>query len=92
MVSASSIEDALRLARTETPDILISDIGLPDGSGLTLPAAIGKECGHPVPGIALSGFGGKEDIDFSSQAGFTRHLIKPVDIQTLIEAIHEAVP
>ncbi len=92
VVSASCLAGALELARREPLDILISDIGLPDGSGLSLPKAVNKVCGHPIPGIALSGFGRDEDISLSSQAGFARHLVKPVEVQTLIEAIQETVP
>jgi PAS domain S-box-containing protein len=58
-------------------DILISDLGLPDGSGHDLMRDLGK-C-HGMPGIALSGFGMKEDVAASLAAGFARHMTKPVD-------------
>jgi PAS domain S-box-containing protein len=64
-------------------DLLISDIELPDGSGLELMRAVAG-C---VPGIAMTGFGTEEDIRLSREAGFATHLTKPIDLDTLDEAI-----
>jgi CheY-like chemotaxis protein len=69
----------------------ISDIGLPDGSGLDIMrhfrhrAAGGGDVGErpPVRGIALSGFGMEEDIRRSREAGFEHHLTKPVTFDRL---------
>lgn len=61
--------------------MLISDIGLPDGSGLELMDEIQKT--RRFPGIAISGFGSEEDIRASKAAGFSEHLTKPVTFQTL---------
>ena len=63
-------------------EILISDIGLLDGSGLEL-MGLAKARHNRLRGIALSGFGMEEDIHRSSQAGFDFHLTKPVDLQAL---------
>ena len=68
-------------------DLLISDLGLPDGSGHELMRDFGK-C-HNIPGIALSGFGMKEDVAESLAAGFVRHMTKPVDWQELRSAIEK---
>ena len=68
-------------------DILISDLGLPDGSGHDLMRELASR--HPIPGIALSGYGMKDDIDDSIAAGFARHLTKPVDWQELRSAIQK---
>ena len=70
-------------------DVLVSDIGLPDGSGhdvvkfaqLSQPSLRGA--------IALSGFGNEEDVQKSVNAGFVRHLTKPVRLRELQEAIEE---
>lgn len=62
-------------------DILISDLGLPDGSGHDLMRHLKRD--HPIPGIALSGYGMDEDIQNSIAAGFCRHMTKPVDWQEL---------
>jgi len=84
-IVAGTVRRALDLAATEEFDVLISDICLPDGSGLDLMNAL-RERGE-VKGIALSGFGMEEDIRRSRAAGFREHLIKPVSIRRLEEAI-----
>jgi PAS domain S-box-containing protein len=79
--SASTVESAMREARAQTFDLLISDIGLPDGSGLDLIRKLLAE--RPIKGIALSGYGMEEDIQRSREAGFEEHLTKPINLQKL---------
>jgi signal transduction histidine kinase/CheY-like chemotaxis protein len=82
-----TVADALRAAAAETFDVVVSDIGLPDGSGLDLMRQIAKP---PALGaIALSGFGMEDDHRRSLAAGFNRHLTKPVDIRHVESAIEE---
>jgi CheY-like chemotaxis protein len=66
------------LARAE---LLISDIGLPDGDGWELMMRFKARGGEA--GIAISGFGQEEDIKRSQRAGFARHLVKPINIEVL---------
>jgi CheY-like chemotaxis protein len=68
-------------------DLLISDIELPDGSGLDLMREV-RTLQH-TPGIAMSGFGSEEDLQFSRDAGFAAHLTKPIDIARLEAAMQE---
>jgi len=68
-------------------DIVISDVGLPDISGHELMTELRSR--YQVPGIALSGYGMDEDIQRSREAGFERHLTKPVNLQLLQDAILE---
>jgi signal transduction histidine kinase/CheY-like chemotaxis protein len=68
-------------------DILISDLGLPDGSGHDLMRNLTRH--HRIPGIALSGYGMDDDIQNSIAAGFSRHMTKPVDWQELQVAIQK---
>jgi PAS domain S-box-containing protein len=68
-------------------NILISDLGLPDGSGHELMRDLASR--HAMPGIALSGYGMKDDILDSMAAGFSRHITKPVDWQELKLAIQK---
>jgi signal transduction histidine kinase len=68
-------------------DLIISDLGLPDGTGLDLMRELAS---HGLRGIALSGYGMDEDIQRSREAGFTYHLTKPVTLQMLQEAILQA--
>jgi PAS domain S-box-containing protein len=79
--TAGSLEEARALSRHEKFDLLISDIGLPDGSGFELM----KELRHQknLKGIALTGYGMEHDIADSLAAGFTTHLTKPIRIQSL---------
>jgi PAS domain S-box-containing protein len=81
---ADSMQAALRVA-TEGFDVLVSDIGLPDGSGVDLLRKLREE--RSVAAVALSGYGTKSDVARSRDAGFQRHLTKPVDPEELIDAI-----
>ena len=86
--AASGFHDAIHLAGSEGPfDLLISDIGLPDGSGLDLMARLRHECNSSLTGIALSGYGTEDDLKKSREVGFATHLIKPIDFATLEDAI-----
>lgn len=78
---AHSVQSALELAATEHFDVIVSDIGLPDGTGTELMRKL--TAAGPVFGIALSGFGMEEDIRRSHDSGFNHHLIKPVDLNKL---------
>jgi CheY-like chemotaxis protein len=85
---ADSVEQALCLA--DQADVLISDIALPDGTGHELMRQISAR--RPIPGIALSGYSTSEDLRRSTDAGFERHLVKPVDPQLLLDAIEQLHP
>lgn len=88
VMRASNIESALRMAASQPFDLLVSDLGLPDGSGLDLMRQIRDKYGWV--GIAVSGYGTAEDVELSRQAGFLEHLIKPVHPARLKEAIARA--
>jgi CheY-like chemotaxis protein len=87
--TANTFAAALELAGSEDFDLIISDIGLPDGSGLELMRQIRDR--YAARGIALSGYGMEEDIRKSREAGFNAHLTKPVDFQKLQVAIEEVL-
>jgi CheY-like chemotaxis protein len=70
-------------------DLVVSDLGLPDGTGLELMQELNTRYG--VRGIALSGYGMEEDVRRSLDAGFERHLTKPVNMQALHTAIRETL-
>jgi CheY-like chemotaxis protein len=69
-------------------DLVVSDLGLPDGHGHDLMRELKSRYG--LSGIALSGYGMEEDVRQSREAGFDRHLTKPVGIQALEAAIRES--
>jgi PAS domain S-box-containing protein len=83
--TADSVAAALRTVEGGRFDVVISDIGLPDGSGLDLMRQLHARTS--VRGIALSGFGMEEDQRRSLEAGFSEHLTKPIDLQQLEQAL-----
>jgi signal transduction histidine kinase/ActR/RegA family two-component response regulator len=68
-------------------DLVLSDIGLPDGSGHDLMAELSRRFG--LRGIALTGYGMEEDVERSREVGFARHLTKPVSLEQLESAIRQ---
>lgn len=85
--AAASAKEALKLARENDFDLVISDIGLPDESGLNLMEKLRDKFG--LKGIGLSGYGMAEDVAKGRKAGFVRHLTKPIRFDRLTEAIAE---
>jgi len=88
---AGSVGEALAAAAAAAGrfDLVLSDLGLPDGSGQDLMRELVRL--HGLKGIALSGYGMEEDIRRSREAGFARHLTKPVNRQALEAAIRQVV-
>jgi len=89
VVHAENVTTAIAYWQSQPFDLLISDLGLPDGSGLDLMRQI-REITPGIPGICMSGFGMESDVRASREAGFFEHLIKPVDMQRLQAAIRRA--
>jgi signal transduction histidine kinase len=85
--TAASVAQALEVAASYEFDLLVSDIGLPDGRGTELLATLRTMRGGPLPAIAMSGFGMDEDLAQSREAGFSEHLTKPVEFDSLQRAI-----
>ncbi|MEY2408779.1 MAG: hypothetical protein QOF48_1449 [Verrucomicrobiota bacterium] len=93
VITASSVEEALARASEGGIDLLISDIGLPDGNGFDLMATLRQT--HQIKGIALTGYGMEQDIARSRAVGFMAHLTKPVRVQSLenaLAAVADAFP
>lgn len=83
---AGSLKEAWERLQAGSYDLLVSDIGLPDGSGHELMRACARD--YPrMKGIALTGYGMEQDIDISRDSGFTAHLTKPVHVQALESAL-----
>ena len=83
--AVASARQALALAATHQFDLVVSDIGLPDHSGLELMAELRDRFG--LKGIGLSGYGMEEDIARSRAAGFLYHLVKPIRFDRLEQLI-----
>ncbi|MDB6151706.1 MAG: multi-sensor hybrid histidine kinase [Chthoniobacteraceae bacterium] len=86
--STRSVATALEAAEQFNFDVLVSDMGLPDGTGNDIITSLTIK--RPVFGIALTGYGMESDIQQSSAAGFAHHLIKPADLKQLDELIQSA--
>jgi CheY-like chemotaxis protein len=82
---ASTFSTAMEAVEGDNFDLLISDLGLPDGNGRELMRQAQKK--HSIRGIALSGYGMESDVKASLEAGFAEHLTKPVNIVQLQESI-----
>ena len=90
VLTASTVRDALLLAGNHTFDAVISDIGLPDGSGIDLMRQLTQK--HGLRGIALSGYGMPQDRVMTQQAGFLAHLVKPINFEQLRDALKRITP
>jgi PAS domain S-box-containing protein len=83
--TAHSVTAALELASATPFDLLVSDIGLPDATGYELMHQLKARYG--LKGIAMTGYGMEEDLKKGREAGFSEHLVKPIDVARLQEAI-----
>jgi PAS domain S-box-containing protein len=87
---ASSVEQALRLFRSGSPDLLISDIGLPELDGYDLMRLVRAEPGsgaHTMPAIAVTAYARPEDRMRALRAGYQTHIAKPVEPAELLAAV-----
>ena len=89
--TAGDVATALELAGQHAFDLLLSDLGLPDGSGHDLMRQL-RQRGHKFPGIALSGYGQEEDIQRSREAGFAAHLTKPASPRPSLRPLPQSRP
>jgi CheY-like chemotaxis protein len=85
VTAAASLAEARERAGTEKIDLLISDIGLPDGNGFDLMKELHEQ--HGFKGVALTGYGMEQDMNRSYAAGFITHLTKPVRMESLDEVL-----
>jgi CheY-like chemotaxis protein len=81
-----SLKEGLALA-DKGWDVVLSDIGLADGSGLEIARHAQGRGAEPPHRIAVSGYGSDADVKASRDAGFDCHLVKPVDLEALLELI-----
>ena len=90
VLSAATAEEAIGLVEAERPDVLVSDIGMPDVDGYELlrqVRALGPERGGRVPAIALTAFARSEDRTRALRAGFIVHVAKPVEASELVAIV-----
>ncbi|MCC3409337.1 MAG: PAS domain S-box protein [Microcoleus sp. PH2017_10_PVI_O_A] len=94
VTAVASAGDALKVLTQSVPDLLLSDIGMPDTDGYMLlqqVRALPPERGGLVPAIALTAYAGEIDYQQALAAGFQRHLCKPLDPDKLLEAMLEVL-
>ena len=89
VLAASGSKEARQVAEAQPFDLLVSDISMPDGSGLELVQSL-KSTG--VKAIAISGFGTDEDLKKSRDAGFDEHIVKPISFEALEAVIQRLLP
>ena len=90
VASASTAQEALDLAAQEKFDVVLSDLGLPDMSGIDLMRMLRDRFG--LRGVALTGFGMEEDVARSREAGFTHHITKPLRLDQLRRVLRDFSP
>ena len=83
---ASSVRRAIAAAQEGNFDLVVSDLGLPDGTGIDMLVAL-RAAGLTTRAIALSGYGMEADRKRTAEAGFAEHLVKPVPFRDLQAAI-----
>ena len=87
---AGSAAEALELLASVRPDLIISDIGMPDVDGYSLMRqvrALPRGSGEQTPAIALTAYTRREDAERAMDAGYQAHLTKPVEPRLLCSAI-----
>ncbi len=89
--AAATVQAALDLGARHHFDLLIADVGLPDGNGLELLAQL-KRHSPELRGVAISGYGMPQDLFNSGKAGFAAHLVKPVQFPDLRRAVENLLP
>ena len=87
VATAGTVSAAVEIGLSQPFDLLLSDIGLPDGTGLEVMRELKSQRG--LKGIALSGYGTDADVRNSQDAGFAIHLVKPMDFRALTRVIRE---
>jgi PAS domain S-box-containing protein len=90
VTAAACVSEAIAVMKERAPDVIVSDIGMPEADGYDLVRwlrALEDERRRRTPAVALTGFARPEDGARASEAGFDAHMAKPVDPVALIRVI-----
>src|SRR5437868_13248325 len=90
VAAADTLQSGLDKLEHENIDVIVSDIGLPDGTGYAL-ISEARRRGKDILAIALSGFGFPTEVRVAKQRGFDHHLSKPFDCQQLRALLEEKI-
>lgn len=94
VLTADSVATALELFDAQNPDVVVSDIAMPEEDGYALVKRLrarSPENGGEKPIVALSAYAAKSDRVRALSAGFTQYLHKPVDFEELVSTIQAVV-
>jgi len=94
VITAATATEGLELLKREKPDVIISDVSMPDKDGYQFiheVRQLSPENGGRIPAVALTAFARAEDTAKAISSGYQKHLCKPVDSYELIRAIHHLV-
>jgi CheY-like chemotaxis protein len=94
VITAANAEEGLEILKMERPDLIISDIGMPGKNGYQFMLEVRKlsmEDGGQTPAIALTAFARPDDARKALDAGYQKHLSKPVDAHALINIITDLI-
>jgi CheY-like chemotaxis protein len=87
----NSVKDAIAAIRINRPDVLISDIAMPNEDGYELiRQVIALNFQPPIPAIAITAYAREEDRERALAAGYNRYLSKPVELREFISTVAEA--
>ncbi|HEX2671663.1 MAG TPA: response regulator [Polyangiaceae bacterium] len=89
VTAVSTAAAALESVRERRPDVLVSDIGLPDGDGFQLLRLV-REANHDLPAVAVTAYASRQDVAKALAAGFQAHVAKPVEPAQLSAAVAHA--
>jgi CheY-like chemotaxis protein len=89
VISVGSVREALKVLNGRWgPEVLVSDLGMPEQDGYDLIRELRSlDESRQIPAIAITGYAGNEEGKLALEAGFQRHLTKPVDWRELIDTI-----
>ena len=86
--AAASVQEARELVALRIPQVVVTDIAMPDGTGYELVRGLRSELATAhLPAVALTAYGRAEDRRLAEEAGFSAHLAKPTDLSVLIQTI-----
>ncbi|HIK16450.1 MAG TPA: PAS domain S-box protein [Leptolyngbyaceae cyanobacterium M33_DOE_097] len=92
VLAVNSAAEVLESLGSFQPDVLVSDVGMPEVDGYTLIQMVrmlSPMQGGRIPAIALTAYARESDYEQAIAAGFQQHLSKPIDLQKLIQTIHD---
>jgi signal transduction histidine kinase/CheY-like chemotaxis protein len=89
VTAVSTAAAAIESVRTRRPDVLVSDIGLPDGDGFALLKLV-RESNQDLPAVAVTAYASRQDVAKALAAGFQAHVAKPVEPAKLSAAVAHA--